>query len=148
MTAARGGPSSLTGTPSHPAMLSILPSGFRLALVLAAVTLAVPTVGCQSLTSGLRVPPNETFVLGGDGPAFSVRATNIGSVAVALVERAANGKETPRGTLAPGATAQARFARGSAALVVNATGREARVDARIQGGDASSLGMRYVPTTP
>lgn len=120
----------------------------RLALVLLAVVAAVPTAGCQSLTSSLRVPPNETFVLGGDGPAFSVRATNTGSVAVALVERAADGKETPRGTLAPGQTARARFARGSAALVVNATGREARVYARIQGGDGSSLGMRYIPTAP
>ena len=148
MTAARGRPSSLVGTPSHPAMSQILPAGLRLALVLAAVVAAVPAAGCQSITSTLRVPPQETFVLGGDGPAFSVRATNTGSVAVALVERAADGTETPRGTLAPGQTARARFARGSAALVVNRTGREARVAARIQGGDGSSLGMRYVPTAP
>lgn len=120
----------------------------RLALLVAAIAAAIPTTGCQSLRSDLRVPAQETFVLGGDGPAFRVTATNIGSVAVALVERAADGTETPRGTLAPGQTAAARFARGAAALVVNATGREARVDARVTGGDASSLGMRYVPTAP
>ncbi|HEX9952992.1 MAG TPA: hypothetical protein VGB53_14570 [Rubricoccaceae bacterium] len=128
-------------------MPSVLPAALRLTLLLAAVVAAVPSAGCQSIRSDLSVPARETFVLGGDAGSFRVSVTNTGPVAVTLVERAADGTETPRGRLAPRARAEAVFAAGSAALVVNASGREARLEARIT-GQTEGLGMRYVPTAP
>ena len=50
--------------------------------------------------------------------------------------------KTVRGTVAPGASARLRFAPGSAALVVNAADREARVDVNLTGD--TNLSMGYV----
>ena len=64
------------------------------------------SAGCQSIRSVVRVPARETFVFGGDGSgSFRLTASNVGPVAITLVERQADGTETDRGTLAPGARA-------------------------------------------
>ena len=99
--------------------------------------------GCASLQSGLTVPPQSRFELGGSqAGAFTAALENVGPVAVTVVERARGGAETVRGTVAPGASARLRFAPGSAALVVNATDREARVDVNLTGD--TNLSMGYV----
>ena len=120
----------------------------RLAVALLLSLGVRPSAGCQTIRSDLRVPAGATFVLGGgDSGSFRVTATNVGPVAVTLVERKGDGTEADRGTLAPGARAEARFAAGSAALVVNRTESDARIDARIVGG-GEGMGMRYVPSGP
>ena len=120
-------------------------------LLLAVLVALASTSGCQSigpLRSDLTVPARETFVLGGDGPAFRATARNTGRVAVTVRERLADGRVAARGGLAPGETAVLEFGRGSAALVVNAADRPARLDVRVDRRGAGELGMGYVPTQP
>ena len=108
-------------------------------IVLAVVVLA----GCASRYSGLSVPPQSRFELGGSqSGAFTAALENVGPVAVTVIERARGGAETVRGTVVPGASARLRFAPGSAALVVNAADREAQVDVNLTGD--TNLSMGYV----
>lgn len=100
--------------------------------------------GCGSIHSGLTIEPGTQFVLGGPrNGSFSAELANVGAVAVDVLEVTASGDTVEVEVLAPGASATARFARGSAALLRNRSDRDASVDAVIRGD--TDLGMGYVP---
>ena len=113
----------------------------RLSLLAA---LALVLSACGTIRSTIGVAPGEQFVLGGeqDG-AFTASLANVGAVAVDVAERTAEGETRVIATLPPGETTEARFAPGSAALLINRTEREARVRGTIRGD--TDLGMRYTP---
>ena len=56
--------------------------------------------------------------------------------------RSRDGRTTPRGTLARGATARLSLAPGSTVVVINRSGEAARLDVRITGD--TNLGIGYV----
>ena len=112
----------------------------RLALILAALILVS---GCGTINSQLTLDPETQFVLGGDQRgAFSAELLNVGSVPIRVIERTVVGDTTTVTVLRPGESGLARFARGSAALLVNASRRTATVRATIRGD--TNLGMGYV----
>lgn len=111
----------------------------RLLLLL---TLATAS-GCGTLRSGLEIDPGATFVLGGEQRgAFTVEILNTGAAPVALAELQASGDTLQVTSLAPGEGARVRFARGSAALLRNASPRPASLDVTVTGD--TKLGMRYI----
>tara|TARA_E500000318_G_C3483773_1_gene181498 strand:- start:154 stop:543 length:390 start_codon:yes stop_codon:yes gene_type:complete len=95
------------------------------------------------LTSGLRVPPAQTFVLGGgQRGSFTTAVTNRGSVpATLLLER--DGQTSEVATLGPGERAAFRFSPGDAALVRNDdSGTIASLKVEVRGD--TNLSMRYL----
>ena len=121
-------------------------------LILLALTLALSVVvsaagcglrpGMKPLSSTLYIEPGEQFVLGGNNPnPWSAAAYNKGDVPVTIYRRTGVAMDEVA-TVAPGDTAAADFAGGQAAVLVNASDRQARL--RVDGTTAN-LGMRYEP---
>ena len=95
------------------------------------------------LTSGLNVPPNQTFSLGGgQRGSFTTAITNRGAVpATLLLDR--EGETLEVATLAPGDRAAFRFSAGDAALVRNDDGAQtARLKVEVRGD--TNLSMVYL----
>ena len=114
--------------------------------MLSRLLLAVALVlsACGTIRSTIGIGPGEQFVLGGGQEgAFRVELLNTGPVPVVVAERSASGVTVPRDTLAPGDAVRASFAAGSAALLINASDREAEVRGVVRGD--TDLGMRYAP---
>ena len=100
--------------------------------------------GCGGIRSTIGIDPGEQFVLGGSQKgAFTARLVNLGAVPVEVAERLVDGTTTHRATLAPEQSATLTFADGSAALLVNRSGRAASVRGVITGD--TRLGMAYTP---
>ena len=98
--------------------------------------------GCSTIRSGLEIEPGATFVLGGEQRgAFTVEILNTGEAAVSVSEVRASGDTLRVASVAPGESASARFARGSAALLTNAGPRPASLDVTVTGD--TNLGTRY-----
>lgn len=113
----------------------------RVSILSALVLLAS---GCGTIRSTVGIDPGETFVLGGgQAGAFSAELLNVGTVSVGIAEVLASGDTLVVATLASGEGTRARFAAGSAALLVNRSAREAAVQAVVRGD--TNLGMRYTP---
>jgi hypothetical protein len=90
--------------------------------------------GCAPTHSSLTLAPGERFELGGPGDgAFRVELTNEGDVPVSVAEQR-SGELVPLAELAPGETQTVRFEAGSAAVLTNTSGGEARIAAEIRGG--------------
>lgn len=115
-------------------------------LMAAALSLVAISVAAQAgtINSNLQIEPGQTFELGGGQEgAFVVTGTNTGSVAVVVLSKADGAPAVERGTVAPGAAVEAKFAPGEMALLRNTSGqRTARLKLTIT-GDTSSLGMTY-----
>lgn len=114
--------------------------------VLLVTMLVIAVAGCHSMRSVLRsdltVQPGKQFVLGGNQRgAFSVQATNKGTVPVTLSEQRINGQTTPLGTFSPGSKQTIRLAAGSAVLVTNSSTQSARLDLIVT-GDKNNLTMQ------
>lgn len=98
--------------------------------------------GCSTIRSGLEIDPGATFVLGGEQRgAFTVEILNTGEAAVTVAEIQTSGDTLHVASVAPGARANARFARGSAALLTNASPQPASLKVTVTGD--TNLGMRY-----
>ncbi len=93
--------------------------------------------------SGLKVPPAETFLLGGEQRStMLVTGTNVGSTDVIVLSRV-DGTETTIATVAPGAAFKHDFAVGETALIRNtSTTKTARVSVDFT-GSPSDLSMSY-----
>lgn len=99
--------------------------------------------GCNRsvLQSALIVQPGKQFELGGNQQgAFTIKARNVGDVAVELSERRADGQTVALGRFAPGDRQTIRFAAGSAALVDNSTAKAAQLNLTVTGD--KNLSMR------
>jgi len=135
-----------------PAALVKLLGGFSLAAVVALLVLAAPLLACSSsgfngLRSQVRIEVGKQFELGGKQLlGFRVEAHNVGSVAVEIKERTANGRVMSVGLLQPGQQAKAVFGMGSQAVLVNLGQREAKIDVNISNG--AGLGMGYAAAQP
>ncbi|MFY8049088.1 MAG: hypothetical protein ACOVNS_09725 [Erythrobacter sp.] len=108
-----------------------------------AVALSVP-VAAGEINSNLQIEPGQTFDLGGGQEGgFAVKGRNTGPVAVVVMGKLPDAQPVMRGTVAPGAAVDARFAPGEMALLRNTSGTQtARLTLKIS-GDTSSLGMSY-----
>lgn len=103
---------------------------------------ALLVAGCSSIRSGLEIDPGATFVLGGDQRgAFRVEILNTGRAAVQVSEATVFGDTVVVAVVASGATADAHFSEGSAALIANLDAEGASLDVRITGD--TDLAMRY-----
>ena len=112
--------------------------------VLLCLGLAVLAGGCGGIRSGLHIEPGSTFRLGGEQRgAFRVDAFNPSGATVQILEITARRDTLAVVTLARGQSASARFAAGSAALLVNADSLEALLSLKITGD--THLGMSYSP---
>jgi hypothetical protein len=97
-------------------------------------------------TSNTRVPPSESFLLGGDQRRpLRVIGTNTGTVDVSVYSTSAEGN-TLMARAAPGETFSAVFPVGATAKITNTSSTEqAQVRVRFN-ADTSQVGMRYVPS--
>jgi hypothetical protein len=95
-------------------------------------------------TSNTRVPPSESFLLGGDQRRpLKVIGTNTGTVEVSVSSVSVEGV-TLVARAAPGENFSAVFAVGVAAMITNTSSKEpAQVRVRFN-ADTSQVGMRYV----
>jgi len=108
------------------------------------LTLLLVASGCSTIRSTIGIDPGETFVLGGKQEgAFRAQLMNVGEVAVEIAQRTASGDTLVLATLAPGQSVDQPFPAGSAALLINRSGRAASIQGVISGD--TNLGMRYTP---
>lgn len=115
-------------------MLTLNALRFQSPLALLTSLLLLTSACWGNVHSDLFIEPGQQFVLGGNQRgAFKVAARNVGKVAVEVKERPANGALFSKANLKPGQQATLRFAAGSAAVLVNATGTKANLDLRITG---------------
>ena len=95
---------------------------------------------CSPTTSSLTLQPGERFILGGPGDgAFRIELANEGAVAVDVAEQRLGGDVVALGVLEPGASLEASFAAGAAAVLSNPSASAARVRAEIRGGGDLSM---------
>lgn len=105
-----------------------------------------PPIRRPDLTSGLRIPGAQRFVLGGGQPSsFFCDVENQGQTTV-MVYASRNGGYTVVARLQPGDSASHRFQPTESAIIANlAATDEARLRVRVWGD--TNLGMEYEPNT-
>ena len=115
----------------------------RLGISIAIAGLALAATTANAGHSGLRVPPADTFLLGGDqGSPMMVSGRNVGSTSIAILSRS-GGKDVAIATVAPGGTFKHRFEVGETALICNLSKTvESQVSVDFS-GSPSSLSMTY-----
>ena len=110
--------------------------------LLALVALALPSAVLAG-HSDLRIPPADSFLLGGDQrAAMAVSGKNVGATTVIVLARTGS-KETVIATVAPGGTFKRTYAVGETALIRN---QSATATARLSvdfTGAPDSLSMKY-----
>ncbi|WP_266368331.1 hypothetical protein [Tellurirhabdus rosea] len=100
----------------------------KLLTLICAALLTIAATACSALKSDLTVRPGKQFELGGNrNGAFTAQVRNVGSVAVQVTERLADGRRVSLGTFGPGDQKTIRFAAGSAALIDNTASKPARL---------------------
>lgn len=108
-----------------------------------AIAGAVP-VAAGTINSNLQIEEGKTFQLGGGQEgAFIVTGRNMGPVAVEVLGKPEGGAAVVRGTVAPGAAVDARFAAGEMALLRNTSSERMATLKLTISGDTSALGMSY-----
>jgi hypothetical protein len=108
-----------------------------------AIAGAVP-VAAGTINSNLQIEAGKTFELGGGQEgAFIVTGRNTGPVAVEVLGKPEGGAAVVRGTVAPGAAVDARFAAGEMALLRNTSSERMATLKLTISGDTSALGMGY-----
>ena len=109
-------------------------------LLSAALTLALSPK--STIHSHLLIQPGKQFLLGGgQAGGFRVTGRNVGPVAVEVLERPRRGPAVARGRLLPGQRVALSFADSSAAVISNASTRQAVLDLTIT--TSSHLSMTY-----
>lgn len=99
---------------------------------------------CSSINSGLNLEAGKQFRLGGNQKgAFTVLVKNTGKTPVTISEQPAVGPSVVLGVSQPGDKQTLSFARGSAAVVTNASNNPAKLKLRIRG--STNLSMGYSP---
>jgi hypothetical protein len=105
------------------------------------VLLPMMVGGCGGINSGLSIPPGEEFRLGENRHgAFSIAVRNDGAVPVDLLIEGPDGNRTTIATLAPGSSADERFAADTIAIFANPAERTAELTVRITGDTGLSMG--------
>lgn len=95
----------------------------------------------NALSSATTIPPNKTFELGGSGHgAFTARVKNVGSSAVAVSQRQADGRQTELGQLKPSEKKTLRFAAGATAVFVNPASVSAELALEVTGDTSLKMG--------
>ena len=119
-----------------------------LALLLVRLLLVGPAVAGRlphDLRSDLTIEPGKQFALGGGQRGFfKVVAKNKGTVPVEIRERLIGGSLVNKATLRPGQSGVLRFAAGSAAVLLNSSAANARLDLTVT-GDYGNLRMTTEP---
>jgi hypothetical protein len=102
-----------------------------------------PALG-GTINSNLQIEAGKTFELGGGQEgAFVVTGRNTGPVAVEVLGKPEGGAALVRGTVAPGAAVDARFAAGEMALLRNTSSERMATLKLTISGDTTALGMSY-----
>jgi hypothetical protein len=95
---------------------------------------------CSTLKSDLTVRPGTQFRLGGNQQGiFTVSLKNTGQVPVTVSEQSVTGQSVVRGTFQPGESKTVNFAKGSAAVVDNASDKSARLTLVVTGDKDLSM---------
>ncbi len=118
-------------------------TSLRAGILVAIVSFGLACTAADAGQSGLRVPPADTFLLGGDQRLpMNVSGRNVGPTAVTVLARS-GGRDVAIATVAPGGTFRHQFAVGETALIRNLSATtESQVDVKFSGA-MSGLSMRY-----